>query len=93
MPRDQALLPAQDLQQVGSHPVILFWRIMGEKGQRRLPDILRHMDEVHNDGHGEFRLFRQTMEKNDLRLVAVYQSDPPFCSPLLVGRPKGYQVS
>src|SRR5437667_10367819 len=44
--RHQAGLPAQNLQQVRTRPAILLWLLAWEKGPRRLPDILRHMDEV-----------------------------------------------
>src|SRR5215469_17417698 len=41
-------LSSQKLQQVGSHPTILFPLLAREKGLGRLPDILRHMDQVHH---------------------------------------------
>src|ERR1700722_5487346 len=40
---DQTGLPAQNLQQVRSHPAILLWLLVREKGTRRLPHILRYM--------------------------------------------------
>jgi len=65
--RDSARLPAQDLQQVRSDPAILFLLVVGNEGQRRFPDILRHMDEVHDDGHGDLPRHRKLLEMTHMQ--------------------------
>jgi hypothetical protein len=38
---------------VRSRPAILLWLLLGKKGLRRLPDMVRHMDKVDDDGQGD----------------------------------------
>ena len=80
--RDSARLPAQDLQQVRSDPAILFFLVVGNEGQRRFPDILRHKDEVYDDGHGDLPRHRKLLEMIDLGEIAIDDRDPPFLSPV-----------
>ena len=80
--RDSARLPAQDLQQVRSDPAILFLLVVGNEGQRRFPDILRHKDEVYDDGHGDLPRHRKLLDMIDLGEIAIDDRDPPFLSPV-----------
>src|ERR1700674_1357195 len=63
-----------------SHPAILLWLLVREKGTRRLPHILRYMDEVDNDNQRDVPFLRQLLEMINLREIAIDQSDPALLS-------------
>ncbi len=46
---DRTRLAPQNLQQVRPDPPISVHEILGNEGQRGVPDVLRHMDEVDHD--------------------------------------------
>ena len=65
-PCNQAGLASQNLQQMLADPAIL-GLVSGEEGQRRLPDLLRHMDKVHEDDKRDVPLLRKPLEMFELR--------------------------
>src|SRR2546426_7414822 len=78
--RDQTGLPAQNFQQAPSRPAIWFDLLVGEKGPRRLPHILRHMDKVDDDDQWDVPLLRHLLEMSNLWKIAIHQSDPALLS-------------
>src|SRR6266704_1515117 len=78
--RDQTGLPAQNFQQTPSRPAIWFDLLVGEKGPRRLPHILRHMDKVDDDDQWDVPLLRHLLEMSNLWKIAIHQSDPALLS-------------
>src|SRR5947207_14273025 len=77
---NQTGLPAQNFQQAPSRPAIWFDLLVGEKGPRRLPHILRHMDQVDDDDQWDVPLLRHLLEMSNLWNVAIHQSDPALLS-------------
>ncbi len=78
--RHPARLAAQDLQQVRSHPTILFDLVFRNECLCCFPNILRYMDEIHDDGQSYVPLLGKPLEKINLRAIAVDQCDPLFLS-------------
>src|SRR5258708_5052728 len=78
--RDQTGLPAQNFQQAPSRPAIWFDLLVGEKGPRRLPHILRHMDKVDDEGQWDVPLLRHLLEMSNLWKIAIHQGDPALLS-------------
>src|SRR5229473_6292059 len=78
--RDQTGLPAQNFQQAPSRPAIWFDLLVGEKGPRRLPHILRHMDKVDDEDQWDVPLLRHLLEMSNLWKIAIHQSDPALLS-------------
>src|ERR1700683_4700402 len=76
----QTGLPTQNFQHAPSRPAICFQLLVWEKGPRRLPHILRHMDKVDDDDQGDVPLLRHLLEMINLRKIAIHPSDPALLS-------------